>query len=121
LSEVPDILMDVGGRIALPEIPALCDRMHAMLERVDAELVVCDVGALADIDLVTVAALARLKLTARRLGCGLSLRHPSRELEELLAFVGLADVLLEPSGKAEEREQVRGVEEEADPADPAAC
>ena len=111
--------MDVGGRIALPEIPALCDRVHAALQRVDAELVVCDVGALVDIDLVTVCALARLKLTARRLGCGLSLRHASRELQELLAFVGLAEVLLEPGGKPEEREQARRVEEEADPADPA--
>jgi anti-anti-sigma regulatory factor len=112
--------MDVGGRITLPEVPALCDRIHAVLQHADAELVVCDLGALVDIDLVTVHALARLKLTARRLGCGLSLRHASRELEELLAFVGLADVLLEPGGQAEEREQARGVEEEADPADPAA-
>jgi anti-anti-sigma regulatory factor len=112
--------MGVGGRIALPEIPALCDRVHAVLNAVDVELVVCDVGALVDIDLVTVQALARLKLTARRLGCRLCLRHASRELQELLAFVGLGDVLLEPGGKAEEREQARGVEEEADPADPAA-
>ena len=119
-SEVPEIVMDVGGRIARAEIPALCDRMHAALEGVDVELVVCDVGALADSDLVTVHALARLKLTATRLGCRLSLRHASRELEELLAFVGLSDVFVESRRQAEEREQARRVEEEADPADPAA-
>ena len=61
----------------------------------------------------TVDALARLGLAGRRLGRELRLRNASQELQELLAFVGLADVLrVEPLGQPEEREQRLGVEEE---------
>ena len=61
----------------------------------------------------TVDALARLELAGRRLGRELRLRNASQELQELLAFVGLADALrVEPVGQPEEREQRLGVEEE---------
>ena len=61
----------------------------------------------------TVDALARLELVGRRLGRELRLRNASQELQELLAFVGLADALrVEPVGQPEEREQCLGVEEE---------
>ena len=61
----------------------------------------------------TVDALARLGLAGRRIGRELRLRNASQELQELLAFVGLADVLrVEPLGQPEEREQRLGVEEE---------
>jgi ABC-type transporter Mla MlaB component len=83
----------VRGPIAPQDIPALCRRARAVLERSDAELVVCDVGGLAHPDAVTVEALARVRLTVRRLGCRFGLRHPCRELGELLAFMGLADIL----------------------------
>jgi hypothetical protein len=46
-------------------------------------------------DAVTVDALARLQLAARRLSCRLRLRNASPELLELVAFMGLADVLWE--------------------------
>ncbi len=66
--------------------------------------IVCDVCALAP-DGVAVDVLARLQLTARRLGLEIRLRHASGELQELLAFVGLRDVLrVEAGGQAEERE-----------------
>jgi hypothetical protein len=81
--------------------------------------IVCDVRALAP-DAATVDALARLQLSLRRLGLELRLRHPSSELQELLAFVGLGDVLrVETGGQAEEREQRLGVEEEGELDDPA--
>ena len=48
-----------------------------------------------DPDAVTVDALARLQLAARRLSCRLLLRNASPELVELVAFMGLADVLQE--------------------------
>ena len=48
-----------------------------------------------DPDAVTVDALARLQLAARRLCCRLLLRNASPELLELVAFMGLADVLQE--------------------------
>jgi len=82
--------------------------------------IVCDVGALAP-DAVTVDALARLQLTARRLGMEMRLRHASSELQDLLAFVGLCTVLrVEAGGQAEQREQRLGVEEEREVDDPTA-
>lgn len=76
-------------------------------------------------DLGAVDALARLRLTARRLGCELALRGASPELAELLALCGLAEVLGDDEvvgvlREAEEREQARGVEERVDPRDPTA-
>ncbi len=44
-------------------------------------------------DAVTLDALARLRLTALRLGYRLRLVHASDELRALIAFAGLADVL----------------------------
>jgi hypothetical protein len=66
--------------------------------------IVCDVGALAP-DAATVDALARLQLTARRVGHEILLRDASTELQELLDFVGLRDVLRVEAGRqAEQRE-----------------
>ena len=44
-------------------------------------------------DAVTCDALARLQLAAKRLGCQVRLRNASPELRELVAFMGLEDVL----------------------------
>ena len=120
------IVLDIGGPIDRADIPGLCERVRVLVEASDAVVVVCDVGALTDPDAVAVDALARLQLTARRLGRPIRLRHACGELQELLALMGLSDVVplcggplpFEPRGQAEQREQARGVEEEADPADP---
>jgi anti-anti-sigma regulatory factor len=81
--------------------------------------IACDVSALAP-DAVAVDTLARLQLAARRLGLELRLRHVSSELQELLAFVGLRDVLRVEAGRqAEEREERLRVEEERELDDPA--
>ncbi|MGH2450438.1 MAG: STAS domain-containing protein [Candidatus Limnocylindria bacterium] len=56
-------------------------------------VVLCHVGA-ARAELGTVDALARLALSARRLGCAVRLRDASPELGELVELVGLADVML---------------------------
>ena len=74
--------------------------------------IVCDVGAIAP-DVHAIDALARLQLAARRLGMEIRLRHASDDLQELIVFAGLRDVLhLEACGQAEEREERRRVEEE---------
>ena len=66
--------------------------------------IVCDVGALAP-DVAAVDALARLQLNARRLGYEIHLRDASVDLQDLLDFVGLSDVLrVEAGGQAEKRE-----------------
>ena len=81
--------------------------------------IVCDVGALVP-DGVAVDALARLQLAARKLGFEVRLRHVSRELQELLAFTGLSEVLrVETGGQVEQREQRVGVEKERELHDPA--
>jgi hypothetical protein len=68
-----------------------------------------------DIGLETVDALARLQLALRRAGGELRVVGPPEELRELIAFVGLEDVLVvEPQREAEQREEGLGVEEEAE-------
>jgi hypothetical protein len=79
-----------------------------------------DVSALPP-DVVTIDALARLELAARRGGLRFRLHDASDQLRDLIAFVGLSDVLgVEPRRQAEEREQGVGVEEERELGDPAA-
>ena len=92
----------------------------------DQPVVVCDVGTLDRPDLDAIDAVARLALAARRLGCRVRLENASPALRDLLALVGLADVIpcSAPSGvevgrQPEQREVPGGVEEERDPADPA--
>jgi hypothetical protein len=81
--------------------------------------IVCDVGAIAP-DVHAIDALARLQLAARRLGMEVRLRHASSELQELVGFAGLRDVLrVETGGQAEQREERRRVEEERELDDPA--
>jgi len=72
------------------------------------------VGAAAA-DVPTIDVLARLQLTALRSGSRLELRAASRELRDLIAFVGLSDVLpVESEREAEEREDLLRVEEEGE-------
>jgi hypothetical protein len=87
------------------DIPLLCRRARVLLERSEAELVVCDVGALVEPDAVAVEALARVWLTVRRLGHRVRLRRSCHELEELLAFMGLAEVLCEAGLKKAPRDR----------------
>jgi ABC-type transporter Mla MlaB component len=78
-----------------------------------ARTIVCDVAALTQADLDAIELLARLQLVAKRHGYQLRLRDVSRELEDLIVFVGLDPVLpVEPGRQPEEREQAVGIEEE---------
>jgi ABC-type transporter Mla MlaB component len=90
----PTVAFAVRGPIARADLPGLCDRVCAILERSRASIAVCDVSTV-EPDAVTVDALARLQLGARRHGCQVRLRHASRELLELVEFMGLGDVLPE--------------------------
>ncbi len=82
----------IRGPIARTELPGLCERVCLLLENSVAAVAFCDVGD-ADVDAVTADALARLQLAARRHGCQVRLRRASSEMIELLAFMGLDDVL----------------------------
>ena len=84
----------ITGPIARADLPGLCARVCALFEGSGADTALCDVAGVAP-DAVTVDALARLQLAARRHGCQVRLRGASPELLELVAFMGLADVLPE--------------------------
>jgi hypothetical protein len=77
----------------------------------------CDVSQITEPDLLALDVLARLQLTARRLGVSIRLHNASADLVDLLVLAGLSDVLavggsgVEPDRKVEEREEV-GVDEE---------
>jgi ABC-type transporter Mla MlaB component len=89
--------------------------VHAVVPIID-----WDLSALVQVDAGTVDALARLQLTARRSGARVRLRNASRELVELVDFMGLSEVLrVEAGGQAEEREHPPGVEKERELGDAA--
>ena len=120
----------MSGPVARDAIPAMCERARRLLQGCDAGPVACDVGALAEPDATTIDALARLQLTARRLGRRVELRSACEELEDLLTLTGLLGVLtvggpvpvvasaVEARREPELREQAPRVEGEADPGDP---
>ena len=67
------------------------------LKHTSMAVLVCDLTGV-QATAATVDALARLALALRRQGARLQLRHASSELVELIAFMGLAEVLrVEPS------------------------
>lgn len=113
-----EVVLVIEGPIADGDVPGLCERVRYLLEGSGADLVICDVEALVDPGICTVDALARLQLSARRLGCRIRLRHATPELQELLALVGLGAVVpLWLQGQTEQREQPRGVKERVEPDD----
>lgn len=116
-------LLVVAAPIGDGDIARLCGRLRAVVGTSDADVVVCDVGAL-PANARTIEAVARLQLTARRLGRRIRLQRASHELEQLLAFAGLADVVAVGSGlrgrgrHAEQRKHACRVEERVDGDDP---
>src|SRR5215210_3435755 len=117
------IVLDVRSAIAGAGVPALCERVRVLLAAGVVEVITCEVGGLMQPEPGSLDALARLQLTARRLGRSIRLRHPRPELRDLLGVTGLctelpcgAGLRLEPQSQTESREQVR-VDEEVDPGD----
>ena len=86
------IAFSIDGPIVRTDLSRLCDRVCDLLAANGADVALCDVRRAAP-DAVTVEALARLQLAARRQGCHIRLGHPSTELLELLSFMGLREVL----------------------------
>jgi ABC-type transporter Mla MlaB component len=84
----------IRGPIDRTDVPGLCDRVCALLRESGTSLVLCDVSGV-EPSVVTVDALARLQLGAQRNGCRIHLRNASSALRELVAFMGLGDVLPE--------------------------
>ena len=92
--EQTTITFGIRGPLARSDLPGLCDRVCALFESSRPTVALCDVGGIAA-DAVAVDALARLQLAAHRHGCQVRLRRSTPELRDLVAFMGLADVLVE--------------------------
>jgi ABC-type transporter Mla MlaB component len=84
----------IRGPITRADLPGLCDRVCGLLEESGAGIVLCDVHGV-EPDAVTVDALARLQLAARRHGCRVRLCSTSKALRDLVSFMGLSDILPE--------------------------
>ena len=82
----------IEGPITREDLPGLCDRVCGLLDGSGAGVAYCEVAGV-EPDAVTVDALARLQLAARGHRCVVRLRDASPELLELVAFMGLCDVL----------------------------
>jgi ABC-type transporter Mla MlaB component len=115
----------VGGVITRRDVAGLCEQVRTLLDRGDVDALICDVRGLVEPDAVAVDALARMQLTARRLGRPMGLRNVGDELRELLVFFGLDGVFPPCSAllvgdwrQIEEWEQARRLEEEVEPYDP---
>jgi ABC-type transporter Mla MlaB component len=88
------IVFEIEGPIARADLPGLCDRVCGLFERSGADIAYCRVSGV-EPDALVVDALARLQLGAQRHRCQVRLRDASPELLELVAFMGLSDVLPE--------------------------
>jgi len=86
------IAFAIWGPIARDDLPGLTERVCGLLRGSGAAVALCDVTGV-EPDAVTVDALARLQLAAGRLGCTVRLRNASVALRDLVALMGLRDVL----------------------------
>lgn len=82
----------IRGPICRADLPGLSSRVRSLLKASGPDVAICDVHGV-EADAVAVDALCRLQLAARRHGCRVHLRHASEELLELVAFMGLTEVL----------------------------
>ncbi|WP_175408896.1 STAS domain-containing protein [Streptomyces sp. TRM64462] len=115
MDDTDPIVLRVAGVIEPADVPRLCAALTALLKAGEGlgegagegigegsvgsaagAPVVVDAAGLVRPGLAAVDALARLHLTARRLGHPLSVRNAAPDLRALLALVGLADRLLRP-------------------------
>jgi ABC-type transporter Mla MlaB component len=88
----PTTTFAITGPIGPADLPGLCARVCAILEESRAEVALCDVAGV-PVDATTVDALARLQLAAHRRNCFVRLRNASGDLLDLVAFMGLENVL----------------------------
>jgi anti-anti-sigma regulatory factor len=116
----------IAGRLSGDAAAVLCERLVRLLEDGRAPSVVCDLSAVDRADLAAVDGLARLQLAAHRRGRRMRLRGSSREMRQLIALLGLGDVLptlvsegRRTLGQAEQRKQGRRIEESGEADHPA--
>jgi anti-anti-sigma regulatory factor len=118
----PGVLRLPAGPLTRAETDRLCGRLAALLRERAADSraapATVDTSDVTDPQLDTVEALARLQLTARRLGSRIRLHGTHTELADLLAWTGVDELLLQPHLQAEQRKQPLGVQEGVEAGDP---
>ena len=82
------VVLVIAGAITREDIPELCARGQMLVERADADLLICEVGDV-EPDIWAIEVLARLRLVAARQGCGIAVAHASCKLRDLIDLVGL--------------------------------
>jgi ABC-type transporter Mla MlaB component len=87
------VILRLGGSMTPADAVALGESLAIQLSGTDVDAVTCEAADTTDADVTTVDAVVRLQLVARRHGCSLSLRRPSRQLLDLLRLAGLTDVV----------------------------
>ena len=87
----PRVTFAIRGPIERSDLTGLCERVCEVLQG-SSGMLECDVRGV-EPDAVTVDALARLQLGARRSGCRVRLRGASPELRRLVELMGLSEVL----------------------------
>lgn len=86
------VTIAIQDPILRSDLPGLYRRLCHLLARSETPVAICDVRGI-KADAVAVEALARLALAARRNACQVRLRGASKELLELVWFMGLNEVL----------------------------
>ena len=93
-------VLELGGEIGRARENELCERVFAALR--EAEPITCDVSAIRKPDAETVDVLARLQLIVKEAGSEMQIYGACDRLRDLIAFMGLEDVLrVEPRRKPE--------------------
>ena len=85
-------VLAIANVVDRTRVGELCDRAAALLAPGYGELI-CDVRAVDCPDAATVDALARIQVIARQSGREMWIRGASDQLRELIAFMGLREVL----------------------------
>ena len=89
----PALAFAITGPIRREDLAPLCERVRTLLGASEpGALVECDLHGV-EPDAVTVDALARLQLAARRHGCTVRLHGGSADLCALIELMGLSDVI----------------------------
>ncbi|MFI7608202.1 STAS domain-containing protein [Micromonospora sp. NPDC049366] len=114
----PTIAFPVGPAVTRADLPGLCADLAGMLRGRPPGVVTCHVTGGCRRDVVTVEALARLTVTARRHGWRLVVAGVDPDLRLLVGLLGLSEALPESGRQPERREQAIGVEEAGDRPDP---
>ena len=87
------LVVTIAGQIDRSDAARFAALVDDELRTRPARVVICDVGRLAAADVAAVDAICRMRLSVRRLGGRLRLRHASRELMDLIDLMGLCEAL----------------------------